>query len=264
MREADLICAEDTRTSRRLLEHYDIHTPITSYHEHNKRSKLPGLLEKLRSGQKLAVISDAGSPGISDPGEELVAACMQEGIPVRVIPGPAAIICAATGSGLSCRRLAFEAFLPVKKKKRLQVLEELKHETRTIVIYEAPHHLRSTLNELYETLGNRRAALCRELTKLHEETLEMSLSDAIDHYSDREPKGEYVIVIDGKTFSQIEEEKSGAYDHLTIEEHVRGYMDQGMDPKSAIKQTALDRNIPKRQVYDAVNGIKRGGAYGSD
>ena len=169
LKEADLICAEDTRTSAKLLTHYDIHTPTTSYHEHNKLGKLPVLLEKLKTGQTLAVITDAGTPGISDPGEELVASCVEEGIPVYAVPGAVAAVCAVTTSGLSSRRFAFEAFLPKKKKKRQQVLEELKNETRTMIIYEAPHHLLATLRELHGTLGDRRVVLCRELTKRYEE-----------------------------------------------------------------------------------------------
>lgn len=250
--EADLICAEDTRTSGKLLSHYDIHTPTTSYHEHNKRSKLPSLLERLRSGQTLAVISDAGAPGISDPGEELVAACVDEGISVYAMPGAVAAVCAITTSGLSSRRFAFEAFLPKKKKKRQQVLEELKNETRTMILYEAPHHLLATLRELYETLGDRRVALCRELTKRYEEKRQMTLSEACRYCEENEPRGEYVVVVAGKTFSEVENEKTDQWKDITIEEHFQYYLNKGLDRKEAMKCVAADRGMRKREVYDAV------------
>ena len=253
LREADLICAEDTRTSGRLLAHYDIATPMTSYHEHNKRSKLPALLMRLRQGQTLAVITDAGTPGISDPGEELAVACVGEGIPVYAVPGAVAAICAVTSSGLSARRFAFEAFLPKKKRKRQQVLDELKHETRTIILYEAPHHLAATLRELADTLGGqRRIALCRELTKRFEEKQQMTLDEACACYETQEPRGEYVVVIEGKTFSEVEQEENDRYSQLSIEDHVRQLMAEGLDRKAAIKQAAVLRGIPKREVYDVV------------
>lgn len=252
LREVDLICAEDTRTSGKLLSHYDIRTPTTSYHEHNKRSKLPSLLERLRSGQTLAVISDAGAPGISDPGEELVAACVDEGIPVYAVPGAVAAVCAITTSGLSSRRFAFEAFLPKKKKKRQQVLEELKNETRTIILYEAPHHLLATLRELYEALGDRRVALCRELTKRYEEKKQMTLSEACRYCEKNEPRGEYVVVVEGKTFSEVENERIDQWKDITIEEHFQHYLDKGLDRKEAMKRVAADRGLRKREVYDVV------------
>ena len=252
LKEADLICAEDTRTSAKLLTHYDIHTPTTSYHEHNKLGKLPVLLEKLKTGQTLAVITDAGTPGISDPGEELVASCVEEGIPVYAVPGAVAAVCAVTTSGLSSRRFAFEAFLPKKKKKRQQVLEELKNETRTMIIYEAPHHLLATLRELHGTLGDRRVVLCRELTKRYEEKEMMLLSEAVRQCEANEPRGEYVVVIEGKTFLEVENEKYDQWKDISIAEHFQRYMDEGMDRKEAMKQVAADRGIRKREVYDAV------------
>ena len=252
LKEADLICAEDTRTSAKLLTHYDIHTPTTSYHEHNKLGKLPVLLEKLKTGQTLAVITDAGTPGISDPGEELVASCVEEGIPVYAVPGAVAAVCAVTTSGLSSRRFAFEAFLPKKKKKRQQVLEELKNETRTMIIYEAPHHLLATLRELHGTLGDRRVVLCRELTKRYEEKEMMLLSEAVRQCEANEPRGEYVVVIEGKTFSEVENEKYDKWKDISIAEHFQRYMDEGMDRKEAMKRVAADRGIRKRDVYDAV------------
>ena len=252
LKEADLICAEDTRTSGKLLSHYDIHTPTTSYHEHNKRSKLPSLLDRLRSGQTLAVISDAGAPGISDPGEELVAACADEGIPVYAVPGAVAAVCAITASGLSSRRFAFEAFLPKKKKRRQQVLDELKSETRTMIIYEAPHHLQATLCELYETLGDRRVALCRELTKRYEEKEIMTLSEACRYYEENEARGEYVVVIEGKTLLEVENERKDQWKDISIEEHFQNYCDEGLDRKEAMKRVAEDRGIRKREVYDAI------------
>ncbi len=252
LRQADLICAEDTRTSRKLLNHYEIHTPMTAYHEHNKRSKLPALIEKLAAGETLAVITDAGTPGISDPGEELVEACTKEGIAVYAVPGAVAAVCAVTTSGLSSRRFAFEAFLPKKKKRRQQVLEDLAKETRTIVLYEAPHHLKETLSELYETLGDRRVCIARELTKRYEEKKIFTLSSACEYYKEHEPRGEYVVVINGKSFEKVESEEQDKWSKMTIEEHMAYYLKEGLERKAAMKQIAADRGIPKREVYNAL------------
>ncbi|MCR5098680.1 MAG: 16S rRNA (cytidine(1402)-2'-O)-methyltransferase [Lachnospiraceae bacterium] len=249
LREADLIACEDTRTSRPLLSHFDIHTPTTSYHEFNKIDKAEELLDKLISGQNIAVITDAGTPGISDPGEELCARCIEAGVPVVPVPGAAAAIAAVTSSGLSCRRFAFEAFLPKDKKKRRRILEELKKETRTITIYEAPHHLRDTLDELYEALGDRRISLARELTKVHEEHLLMTLSQAITHYGDNDPRGEYVLVIEGRSIEELEAETRAGWEEMSIEDHMDIYLKQGMDKKEAMKAVAKDRGVSKRDIY---------------
>ena len=200
LREVDLIAAEDTRNSIRLLNHFQIKTPMTSYHEYNKIEKAWQLVDRLREGKNIALITDAGTPGISDPGEELVRICTEEGITVTSLPGPAACITALTMSGLPTRRFAFEAFLPREKKERAEILSHLKEETRTIVLYEAPHHLKKTLDELCDVLGNRQAAVCRELTKRYEEKTLSTISDLISYYKDNEPRGEYVLIIHGKTY----------------------------------------------------------------
>ena len=250
--EADLIAAEDTRHTRKLLSHYDIHTAATSYHEHNKLTKGPELVEKMLGGLTVALITDAGTPGISDPGEDLVRICYEEGIEVTSLPGPAACITALTMSGLPTRRFAFEAFLPREKKERALVLEQLKKETRTIILYEAPHHLVKTLEELLEALGNRKIAVCRELTKRYEEKTLASISEMLDYYKENEPRGEYVLVLEGKSFETIAEEEKKSWEAMTIEEHMAIYEGQGIDRKEAMKLVAKDRGISKRDVYQAL------------
>ena len=253
LREADIIAAEDTRNSLHLLNHFDIHTPMTSYHEYNKYDKAETLIDKLREGQNIALITDAGTPGISDPGEVLVRRCLEENITVTSLPGPAACITALTLSGLPTRRFCFEAFLPADKKERRQILDELKRETRTIILYEAPHHLVKTLKELYETLGERKITLCRELTKRFETILSTTLEAALQMYEKEEPRGEYVLVLAGADREALEAEQRQQYEELSIPEHVAKYEAEGMDHKAALKQVALDRGIPKREVYDAVH-----------
>lgn len=204
LKEVDLIAAEDTRNSIRLLNHFEIKTPMTSYHEYNKIEKAYQLVAKMREGKNIALITDAGTPGISDPGEDIVRICYEEGIPVTSLPGAAACITALTMSGLPTRRFAFEAFLPKDKKEHQAVLEELKTETRTIIIYEAPHHLVRTLQELHDTLGgDRRLTICRELTKRHEEKLQMTLADSLSYYEVNEPRGEYVLIIAGRSREEM-------------------------------------------------------------
>ncbi|MDD6436411.1 MAG: 16S rRNA (cytidine(1402)-2'-O)-methyltransferase [Clostridiales bacterium] len=250
LEEADLIAAEDTRNSIKLLNHFEIKTPMTSYHEFNKIEKAKSLISQLKEGKNIALISDAGTPGISDPGEELVGMCREEGIPVVVVPGPAAVITAVTGSGIPCRRFAFEAFLPTDKKKRQRVLEELKDETRTIVIYEAPHHLLSLLNELREVLGDeRRIAICKELTKKYESSRLMTIGEAIAMSEAEPPRGEHVLVIEGKNPRVIEEENIRSWTEIPLEAHMKIYEDQGMPRKEAMKAVAKDRKISKRDVY---------------
>ena len=253
LREADVIAAEDTRNSLHLLNHFDIHTPMTSYHEYNKYDKAETLIGKLREGQNIALITDAGTPGISDPGEVLVRRCLEEQIPVTSLPGPAACITAQTLSGLPTRRFCFEAFLPADKKERRQILEELKRETRTIILYEAPHHLVKTLKDLHEALGERKITICRELTKRFETILPTTLEAALEMYGSEEPRGEYVLVLAGADREALEAEQRQQYEELTIPEHVAQYEAGGMDHKAALKQVALDRGIPKREVYDAVH-----------
>jgi len=253
LKEVDLIAAEDTRNSIKLLNHFEIDTPMTSYHEFNKVEKAITLIEKLKEGQNIAVITDAGTPGISDPGEELVRMCYDEGIEVTSVPGPAACITAVTMSGQACRRFAFEAFLPKDKKERRRVLEETKNETRTVIIYEAPHHLIGTLKELAEVLGEDRGiTLCRELTKKHEEKEKTTIGGALKSYETKEPRGEYVLVIAGKSKAEVLEEARAAFEDMTIEEHMDMYLSQGMDKKEAMKAVAKDRGVSKRDIYNAL------------
>lgn len=249
LKEADLIAAEDTRNSLRLLNHFEIKTPMTSYHEYNKIEKGHQLVDKMLGGLTVALITDAGTPGISDPGEELVKMCLEAGIPVSSVPGPAACITALTMSGLSTRRFVFEAFLPSDKKEKQAVLQELRKETRTIVLYEAPHRLLRTLQELYDTLGERRITVCRELTKKHETAFQTTLNGAIDWYSANEPRGECVLVIEGKSRECIEKEKQESWQEISIEEHMERYESQGISRKEAMKLVAADRGTTKREIY---------------
>lgn len=252
LKEVDLIAAEDTRNSIKLLNHFDIHTPMTSYHEYNKIEKAHVLIRKMREGTNVALITDAGTPGISDPGEDLVRMCYQEGIEVTSLPGAAACITALTLSGLSTRRFAFEAFLPSDKKERQAVLAELVHETRTIILYEAPHRLTRTLQELLETLGNRSMTLCRELTKKHETAFTSTIEELLKYYETQEPKGECVLVIEGKSREELVKEEQKRWEELSLKEHMDVYLQQGMDKKEAMKRVAKDRGVSKRDVYQAL------------
>ena len=250
LNEVDLIGAEDTRNSIKLLNHFDIKTPMTSYHEFNKYDKAKQLVEMMKEGKNIAIITDAGTPGISDPGEEVVRQCFEAGIQVTSLPGPAACITALTMSGQKTRRFCFEAFLPKDKKEKVAVLEELKTERRTIIIYEAPHRLARTLKELRETLGNRQLTLCRELTKKYEEADKTTIDQAIEKYNEKEPRGEYVLVIEGKSQEEIQEENKQKWESMTIEEHMEYYISQGNDKKSAMKLVAKDRGVSKRDIYN--------------
>lgn len=249
LKEVDLIAAEDTRNSIKLLNHFEIKTPMTSYHEFNKIEKAHVLIDKMRSGMNIALITDAGTPGISDPGEELVTMCYQAGIEVTSVPGPSACITALTLSGLSTRRFAFEAFLPQDKKERKEILEELVDETRTIILYEAPHRLVRTLKELMEILGNRRITLCRELTKKHETVFRSTIEELIEFYENEKPLGECVLLIEGKSRQEIRREKQASWEEMSIEEHMAYYEENGMLRKEAMKQVAKDRGVTKREIY---------------
>lgn len=251
LKEVDLIAAEDTRNSIKLLNHFEISTPMTSYHEYNKFDKGQKLVEKLLEGQNIALITDAGTPGISDPGEELVKMCYEAGVPVTSLPGAAACITALTLSGLSTRRFAFEAFLPSDKKEREQVLVELEREYRTMILYEAPHRLLKTLRLLAERLGEtRKITVCRELTKKHETAFATTIGDAIAYYEANDPKGECVLVIEGKDRAAEAEEKRASWEEMSVEEHVQLYLAQGMDKKEAMKKAAKDRGVSKRDIYN--------------
>ena len=249
LKEVDLIGAEDTRNSIKLLNHFEIKTPMTSYHEFNKYDKAKVLVEMMLEGKNIALITDAGTPGISDPGEELVRQCYEAGVEVTSLPGAAACITALTMSGQKTRRFCFEAFLPHDKKEKAQVLEELKDETRTIVLYEAPHRLSKTLQELQTVLGNRSITLCRELTKRYEEGIKTTIDEAIAYYQEQEPRGEYVLVIEGKSFEERKQEQISQWEKMSVQEHVEYYMNQGNDKKEAMKLAAKDRGVSKRDIY---------------
>lgn len=249
LKEVDLIAAEDTRNSIKLLNHFDIQTPMTSYHEFNKIEKAYQLVAKLKEGKNIALITDAGTPGISDPGEDIVRICYEEGIEVTSLPGAAACITALTMSGRPTRRFSFEAFLPKDKKERAAVLEELKNETRTIIIYEAPHHLLKTIKELMDALGDRELTVCRELTKKHEEKIQTTFSALLSYYEDKDPRGEYVLVICGRSREEIVKEQQSSWEEMSIEEHMAHYEKQGIDHKEAMKLVAKDRGVSKRNIY---------------
>lgn len=254
LKEVDLIAAEDTRNSLKLLNHFDIHTPMTSYHEFNKIEKANQLVAKLKEGKNIALITDAGTPGISDPGEDIVRICYEEGVPVTSLPGAAACITALTMSGRPTRRFAFEAFLPRDKKERAAVLEELKNETRTIIIYEAPHHLVKTVTELYEALGDRELTVCRELTKKHEEKIRTTFSAFLSYCQSNEPRGEYVLIICGRSREEIIRERQLGWESMSMEEHMDYYESQGIERKEAMKLVAKDRGIRRRDVYQELLG----------
>ncbi|SES02581.1 16S rRNA (cytidine(1402)-2'-O)-methyltransferase [Lachnobacterium bovis] len=252
LKEVDLIAAEDTRNSIKLLNHFEIKTPMTSYHEFNKIEKAYYLVEKLKEGKNIALITDAGTPGISDPGEDIVRICYEQGVPVTSLPGAVACVTALTMSGQKTRRFAFEAFLPRDKKQRVQVLEELKNETRTIIIYEAPHHLVKTLEQLREYLGNRDLTICKELTKKHETKIKTTFDDLLEFYKDNSPRGEYVMVIAGREFEDIIKDKQDEWKEMSLEEHMEYYEKQGVDHKEAMKKVAKDRGMKKRDVYQSL------------
>lgn len=253
LKAVDIIAAEDTRNSIKLLNHFEIKTPMTSYHEYNRFDKADELVAEMQKGKDIAIITDAGTPCISDPGEVLVQKCVENDIEVTSLPGPSAVITALTLSGFSVRRFVFEGFLPPvqKKKERREVLDRLRNETGSIVIYEAPHHLKDTLTELSEVLGgDRRIALCREMTKKHEEVLRLTIAEAIK----TEPRGEYVLVIEGRDRDELIKEKTESFLSMSVKEHVQSYIDKGLSEKDAMKAAAADRGISKRDIY---NELKR-------
>ena len=255
LKEVDLIAAEDTRNSIKLLNHFEIKTPMTSYHEYNKFEKAETLIQKLKEGRNIALVTDAGTPAISDPGEVLVRRAKEEGLTVTSLPGACAAITALTLSGLSTRRFVFEGFLPSEKKERTEVLESLSKEERTIILYEAPHHLKGTLKELKGALGGeRKITLCRELTKKFEEAVPMTIDAAIDFYAENDPRGEYVLVLEGRDKEAGKEEKKKQFESMTIEEHMEIYLSEGLDKKEAMKKVAADRGVSKRDIYQSLLG----------
>lgn len=249
LKDVDLIACEDTRHSRILLDHYGITTRTTSYHEHNKYDKAAELVLQMQKGVHVAVITDAGTPGISDPGEELVKQARQAGIEVTSLPGASAVITALSMCGLSSRRFVFEGFLPADKKERKEALSRLEQETRTIVLYEAPHRIRKTLAELRDVLGDRQIRLCREMTKKFEEVMATTLEQALEHFEETEPKGEMVLILEGLSSEEAQAKARRQWQDMSIREHVDYYIAQGMDEKNAMKETAMDRGMSKRDVY---------------
>lgn len=247
--EADFIAAEDTRHTKKLLNHFDIHTRLISYHEHNKVEKGPELIKLLQEGKNIVLVTDAGTPGISDPGEDLVKLALEAGITVTSAPGCVAGITALIISGQSTRRFIFEGFLPMNKKEKVEVLERLKDETRTVILYEAPHRLIKTLESLYEAVGDRDITVTKELTKKYETVFKTTISEAIKRYSEEEPRGEYVLILAGRDENELKEEIKEGWNNLSIEEHMKLYADKGMDEKSAMKQVAKDRGVSKREIY---------------
>lgn len=253
LQEADVIAAEDTRQTRKLLTHYEIRTPLTSYHEHNKMEKTPVLIKRMLEGETIALVTDAGTPAISDPGEDLARACYEAGIQVTSLPGPAAVITALTLSGMKARRFTFEGFLPADKKERESVLARLADTTCTTVFYEAPHRLLKTLEVLEGVVGGqRKIAVCKELTKKHEKALHFTMEEALSFYTENPPRGEFVLVLDGADEEKLREERQDQWKEIPLTEHMQQYLDQGMDKKSAMKQVAKDRGVSKRDVYNAL------------
>lgn len=249
MREVSLIAAEDTRHTRKLLSRYDIHTPLTSYHEHNKREKGPKLVAQLKEGKDIALVSDAGTPGISDPGQELVLLAVEEGLTVIPVPGASAVIAALTSSGLSTGRFAFEGFLPRVRKEKNKVLNQIVAEERTFVFYESPQRIMKTLQEILAFAGDRNIVVARELTKVHEEILRGQISQIIEHFRGHSPKGEFTVVLDGRNDKTKELPIRSSSDLYKM---VTGYLVQGFDKKGAIKETARTIGISKKEVYNAV------------
>lgn len=247
----DFVAAEDTRNSAKLLAYFSIRKPLVSYFEHNKRERGELILKRLEAGESCALVTDAGMPGISDPGEDLVKLCAERGIPVTAVPGPCAALCALTLSGLATQRFAFEGFLSTNRGERARRLAELAGDTRTLIFYEAPHKLKTTLADLYAAFGDRRISLCRELTKLNEEIVRVSLSRAVGLYDDREPRGEYVLIVEGAS-----EQPESEFADMSIVEQVEYYISQGMTKMEAVKACARDRGVMKNEVYKAVVGIE--------
>ena len=251
LKNVDIIACEDTRNTIRLLNHFEIKGHLTSYHEYNKIDKAYELCEKVKEGKNIAFVSDAGMPAISDPGYELVDIAYKKGVEVTVVPGASAVVSALAISGISSRRFAFEGFLPADKNEKKEILTELSQESRTLILYEAPHRLLKTLKELFEYMGDRNIAIVREITKLHEEVLKGRLAEIISDYESEKVaiRGEYVLVIEGKSLLEKREERQKSFEEISIREHFEKYIAEGMDKKEAMKAVAKDRGIQKRDVY---------------
>ena len=250
LKSVDLIACEDTRHSLKMLTHFEISKPLTSYFEHNKTEKGLKIIEKIKEGKNVALITDAGTPAISDPGEDLVRLCAENGVDVVPVPGPAALINALIVSGLPTGRFSFEGFLSVNKKSRADHLDEVKNDTRTLIFYEAPHKLLRTLNDMSKVFGDRKIALVREITKIHEEVKRTTLFEAVEFYTENPPKGEFVLVIEGKSYEELSEEKAEEFEIISVTEQINALIGEGIGKKDAIKQVAVLRNMKKRDVYN--------------
>jgi 16S rRNA (cytidine1402-2'-O)-methyltransferase len=249
LENVDLVAAEDTRQSLKLLNHFNIKKTLISYHKHNEQGKSMDLIEKIKDGKSIALISDAGTPGISDPGSIIVSKCIEENIDFEVLPGATAITTALVYSGLDTSKFIFRGFLPRENKDKRIIMEELKDRKETLVFYESPHRIRETLEFLRSNLGNRRISICRELTKLHEQILRVSLDEAIEYYSEKDIKGEFVLIVEGKREEEILEEERAKWEALSIEDHIKNYISEGLSKKEAIKKVAKDRKLSKSEIY---------------
>jgi len=252
LREVDLIAAEDTRQALKLLNHFEIKKPLVSYYEHNKKGKGNYLINELLGGKNIALVSDAGTPGISDPGEDIVKLCIENAINVTPIPGAVAAVSGLIVSGLPTGRFAFEGFLPMNKRQRKERILSIKTETRTMVFYEAPHKLVYTMKDLYEILGNRNIVLARELTKKFEEIIRCTFLEAIEKYDKESPRGEYVMMVEGEDEDGLIELRQREWDRMSIKEHYEIYIKEGSDKKEAMKKVARDRGLSRRDVYNSL------------
>lgn len=249
LQNVDIIAAEDTRQSLKLLNHFNIRKTLISYHQHNEQGKSENIINQVREGKNIAIISDAGTPGISDPGSVIVLKCIEQNIEFEVLPGATAITTALVYSGLDTTKFIFRGFLPRENKERKPIIDDLINRSETLIFYEAPHRLLNTLEFLYENVGNRKISMCRELTKLYEEIIRLTLEEAIEYYKQNAPRGEYVLVIEGKSKEAIDNDEKAKWEMLTVQEHIRKYMDEGLDKKDAMKKVARDRGIPKSEIY---------------
>jgi len=249
LQSVDIIAAEDTRQSLKLLNHFNIRKTLISYHQHNEQGKSENIINQVKEGKNIAIISDAGSPGISDPGSVIVSKCIEQNIAFEVLPGATAITTALVYSGLDTTKFIFRGFLPRENKERKPIIDDLINRSETLIFYEAPHRLLNTLEFLYENIGNRKISMCRELTKLYEEIIRLTLEEAIEYYKRQAPRGEYVLVIEGKSKEAIDKDEKAKWDMLTIEEHIKRYMDEGLNKKDAMKKVAKDRGISKSEIY---------------
>ncbi len=249
LKMVDVVACEDTRQSLKLLNHFNIKKTLISYHKHNENGKSEDIIEMLKEGKNIAIVSDAGTPGISDPGEVIVKKCIEENIDFEVLTGATAITTALVYSGLDTTKFIFRGFLPRENKDRKPIIDDLVNRTETLVFYEAPHRILNTLEFLYENLGDRKIAICRELTKMYEDIIRMTLGEAIKYYKENSPRGEYVLILEGKSLEELQEEERSKWNNLSVEEHIKTYIEEGFSKKDAIKKVAKDREMPKSEVY---------------